>query len=104
MLMRMQQNDGRLYITGNDRSDGGSLYTQRRRTEFAVDQDIIQHQIDAYCHNPGFHGQQCLAALTQCAGIDLYHHEGQQTGQHDPKILFSVMQSGSGTLDSAFSL
>ena len=104
MLVCIDENNRHLYVTGENGCNGSTLHTEDRKTEFAVDQQVIEYQIDAYSRDTCLHRHDGVSAFPEGAGVDLYHHEGRQTDQHDPQILFAVGESGGNALSAALAL
>ena len=93
-----------LHITGQYSCDRRTSHTQSREEKYTIDQQIIKQQIHTDCHNPGFHWQNSLSALSQSTGINLHHHKRRQSQQHNIQILLSILKRICDLLRSTLSL
>lgn len=93
-----------LHVAGEDSCNGSTLNTKDGETEFAIDQEVVEYQIDTYSHDTRFHRHDGVTAFPQGAGINLHHHERRQTDQHDPQILFAIGKRCSNALSAALAL
>ena len=62
--------NGTLHHSGQVGCESRAVYAQLRESELAVDQQIVEHQVDKDSRHASFHGHQRLTALSQGAGID----------------------------------
>ena len=93
-----------LHVAGEDGCNGSTLNTKDREAEFAIDQEVVEYQVDAYSHDTRFHRHDGVSTFPQGAGINLHYHERRQADQHDPQILFAIGKRCCNALSVALAL
>ena len=78
-------------------------YAQLRCTEFAEDQDVVEHQVHKHRNQARLHRENSLACFPQRAGVHHGQHKRQQLQQHHIQILMRIA-AGCFQIQSAFAL
>jgi len=93
--MGIDQNNHQLHIAGEDGGICRAGHAQAGEAELAVNQQVIEHQVDQYGDDACIHGQRGFTGFAQGTCIALCNGEGNQSQQHDAQILHGKIQ---GTL------
>ena len=91
MGMRPDDYDRSLNKAADDRGDGGTGYFQTGEAEFSEDQNVIESEVDKYCHETRHHGHPRLPALAEGACVHFLDAEGDQPDQHDSEVVTAVL-------------
>ena len=88
----VDHDDAQLHIAGQHGGDGCALHAQLREAQLAVDQQVVENEVDEHGDDARQHGQAGLAGLTQGAGVALGDGEGRKSQQHEVQVLQAVVQ------------
>ena len=86
VTVKPDHDDGALHHPGQIRCDSRAIDSKFRKSEFSVDQQIIEHQIHKDCSHARLHGHQRLAAFTQRTGIGDADEQDRHPQEYDMHI------------------
>ena len=89
-------NHSQFHEAGNNGGQSRAFHTHGRGSEMAENQNIIENKIHQNRGNSGNHRHHSLSGFPEGAGIGIGQGKGQETPDHDSKILQSVFH-GTGS-------